>query len=339
MTVSGIGNDSYFRTKKESSFNTAASGGDMLVMPVSPDSKMAMKRMQIENDVQVAARQFQKPNSGRESCQGNMNMDIHPSLIGDILNYAFGASDNDDDNADGTYSHQWIQALSGEREGTSFTMEQALGADLAERITGCTIHAIHFSGDNEGNLKVACDVVGKNYTADIVRIVTFIYPSEIPFNFSHVTINVEPTGVSAFDLDVNSWNLDIDLNYDIERFKSGSDSILQPVFNGVPVVNFGCEIDADQKFVDYARAITPADLTITSTSTEEASAGGKAWALLVELPSAILSSDTEIPNSGERMTMTLDFDCRYGGYTTNSPASNVMFEIGCTDTDSSYLAT
>lgn len=336
MANNGIGQDGYMQYQKETTFNTAATAS-MTQLPIAPDSKISGKVMQIENNIQVGQRFKQDPDAGREMCAGSFGMDAHPALIGGILNMFLGASDGDTDNADGTYTHYWLQPLSGERVGTSFTLEQALGSDLAERITGCTIHALHIEGDNEGNLKVMCDVVGKEYTADITRITSFSYPSQIPYNFSNVVLNINPDGVGAFDVNVNSFTLDIDLNYDIERYKTGADSILQPVFNGVPIVNFSCELDADPQYVDYARAITSAALTATITSTENAS-GSTPWSTVVELPRAYLSQDTEIANGQERLTMSLDWDCSYGATSTNSGSDSVMFEIRHTDTTSTYTA-
>ncbi len=334
MTATGLGADGYFRWQKEVTYGTPLIAAPTL-LPVKGDTLIKNVAENIENANIISSRLLQAPNSGRQLNSGPLVLDLHPTLLGEVLNHAFGAAVSA---ANGTaFDHTWIQQLTGERIATSFTCEQALGGDLADQFAGCMITSLTFEGDNTGNVQVTGTVVAQSVIEDVARISSFSFPTQIPYNFAFGVLNIDPSGVSPFNQDMNSFTLTLDMGYNPERFKFGSANIKQLTFQTIPIVTFSCNIDADQQFMDYARAHTPADLTLTFTSPEEA-ASGTVFATVFELPGCRLAPETEIPNGSERASMDLEWQCGYGGTTTGSGGNSVQFEVMHTDATATYTA-
>jgi hypothetical protein len=336
MARMGIGNDGYIRTQKEVTYGTAITTA-MTLLPVNSDSLVTGQVNQIENNTQLGRRLMCLPSAGRRVAGGTLSLDMYPSVIGDIFNYFLGGASSVDV-TDGAYVHTWLSPDTGERVPTSFTLQQALGSELADQYAGCKVSAITIEGDNEGNISLSATIVGKDFVTDVARITSFACPTDTPFNFSFASLNIDPSGVSAFNQLMNSFSLELDLQYQVDRFKLGSNTISEPVFNSIPTATFTCNIDSDQQFIDYARGLTSADLTLTITSTEDAGTTPTKYATVVELPGCLLAEDTNAPNGDEILTMDLTFNCQFGGTTTGSSGANKMFEVRHTNQTATYTA-
>lgn len=336
MTASGLGQDGYLRIQKETTWGTAVTNS-MTLLTARPDSNIKATEAFIENDNIVSSRLAQAPSPGRINVNGELVLTAHPSLLGLLLNLLFGTS-TDGSETDSTYEHTWLAPLTGERVAKSFTAQQARGSATAEQYVGCMITSMVLSGDNQGNVIAKFGVVAKNYSEDVTRITSFSYPSIVSYNFSHVTCNIDPvspTNDSAFDQLMNSFELTIDLGYDLERFKLGARTIQQPVFKTRPKAMLKMNIDADKAFVAYARDRETFQIDFELLHTEYAG-GTTAYRTQIEIPSARLSPETVIENGNDRLTMDIEFDCSFGGTTTGGGSDAQMLEIRHRDGTAAY---
>ena len=333
MAVSGLGQDSYCRIQKETTWGTALTSS-MTLLPVMPGSVFEYKIEEIENKNMISSRLRQLPSAGRIKCSFNIKMNLPFTLVGLILNLFLGTS-ADAGPADSTYTHTWLVPITGERIGKSFTLQVAHGGDTASQIVGCVITSIKLTGDNQGQIILEFSGVGKSYTTGVSRISSFSYPTAIPANFSMFNLNIDPADASAFDQLCNSFEFGIDLGFNLERYKMGSTSIQNPVFNTIPSVMLKANIDADKQFREAAQSKTLYDHVLTITSTEYA-AGTTPYKVEIEIPKARLSADTSIPFDNDRLSMDIDFDCSFGGTTTGSSSTSVQAEARVVDATAAY---
>jgi hypothetical protein len=336
MAATGLGADGYIRIQKESTYGTAVTNS-MTDLAAMPESGLSVNIEAIENANVISSRLKQAPNTGRNILQGAIKADIPPTQIGEFLNLLLGAATTSGPTDTTAYTHYWLQDLSGTQVTNSATIQQAMGGDLGETFDGCTLTALTIEGEVGSNLTVSFDVVSQGYATDVARVSSFSYTSDIPYNFATAVININPDGVSAFnEANVNNFSLSIDLGYDKERFKMGSAELVQPVYNSIPAVTFSMNIDADQKYVDYARAHTNINTTLTLTHpTLVAGAASTYYSMTVEIPGGRINPETKIEGSYERATMDVEMDCSIGGTSSNS-VSDVQFEIGLVDATSAY---
>jgi len=328
MANSGIGQDSYVRYQLESTYGTPVTSS-MTLLPVKPGSGFVPRVLRIENDNLIASRLAQAPNQGRIMVDGSYDMDLHPSLVGGILNWFLGAATTAGP-TDSTYTHYWTIPTSGERIDKFATIQQAAGGDTADQYTSVTLTSLVFTSDNEGNWMMTMNGVGQTYSDGVARISSFSYPSTAPFGFFHTVFNEATIGNVTT---LRNCTITIDLGYDPERFFLGDQKILQPVFNTIPSVTVEAEIDADKQWLSIARAHTSQDLTITLTHT--ANAGGSTpFSLVFEFPGCRLEPETSIPLDNDRLFSTLSWSSSYGGNTTNG--TSVQGEIRLVDATATY---
>lgn len=333
MAVSGLGQDGYFRIQKEVTWGTGVTSS-MTLIPALPGSTFEFTPMDIENTNVISSRVKQLPNLGRVKCSFNIKLNLPFTLVGLLMNLFLGTS-ADASVVDSTYVHTWLTPITGERIGKSFTQQVAFGGDTAVQMVGSVITSMKLSGDNQGQVTLELSGVAKSYTIGVSRITSFTYPSAIPANFSMVNLNIDPADASAFDQYINSFEYSIDLGYDLERYKDGSAYIQNPVFKTIPSVMLKCAVDADKQFREAAKVGTLYDHVLTITSTEYAA--GTTFSLVeIEIPKARLKTETSIPFENDRLTMSLDFDCGYGGVTTGSGATVVQSEIRVKDATATY---
>jgi hypothetical protein len=334
MARSGIGQDGFLRVKKETTYGTADTTS-MTLWPVKPEALVKSMREFIENDNLISSRLKQLPNLGREVSSFEIPIDAHPTLLGQIFQFLLGTSTNGTV-TDGTYVHTWLAPITGSSVGYSFTVQQALGSDLADTYAGAQIHELKMSGDNQG--KILLTLTGTCEGVDsqgVARITSFSYPTATPLNFAMASLVIDPADAAEFTQLINSFELTINLGLDADRFKMGSAQQSRPLINTIPSVTLTANIDADKQFLNAARAQTTYDLLLTITSTEYA-AGTTPYLLAVEIPRALLKADTEISGANDTLSMDVEFDCGYGGVTTGSGATLVMAEVRVRDAVATY---
>jgi len=334
MTRTGIGQDGYFRLQKEVAFGTDIVTS-MTDIPLKEGLTKGFSEM-IENANFQGSRMKQEPDAGRTVCPlASLKMDYYPDLVGAIYQLFLGAASSSSE-VDSTYTHTWLIPKTGERIGNSFTAQQAVGIDLVDQFAGCTISALVLEADTQGNMTMTFETRPQGYTEDVARISSFTFPTTTPFNWSFGAVSMTPlAGESKTDACINSMTMRIDLQYDLERYKVGDKKIKQPTYLSIPQVTLDLNVDAERLFLTDARILKEWDITLIFISTEYAG-GTTAFQLDLELPGARLSPETEIPNENDALSMDLSFDCGYGGFTTGSPAADVIGELRIVDATAAY---
>jgi len=329
----GLGVDGYLRTQKEAAYGTPVVAA-MVLLPVKEGADINHNVANIEQANLISSRVKQDPCFGRKTTIGSVPIDMHPSLIGELWNYLFGAASSVavGDNA---YTHTWIQDLTAEQDGSIFTIQFAKGSELAEQYVSCQINKISIEANNEGNSMVTFELIAKDRTTDVARITSFSYPALCPFRFSQLVIS--EAGLGA--LEVDNMTLEIDMNYDVERYKLGDATPKRVKFNGIPTVMMNLTLDADQQFSDAAIAHTEYDFTLVWTSSENAGTTPTKYSQTIELPGCRINPDSAAsPFTPERLKMELEIDCGYGGVSTGSGTDPVMFEFRIVDDTTAYTA-
>lgn len=333
MAITGLGQDGYVRIQKESSYGVAVYS-DMTFLPAKAGSSFVSKIEKIENSNIVSSRLKQLPNNGREVSTFEIQMSIYPDLVGTLINMLLGASD-DGTVTDGTYTHTWLMPNSGNIVGNSFTMEVAKGGDTATRYAGCVINMLKIASDTQNNITLTISGVAQSAVDGITRATVFTYPVSTPMNFGMLKVSLTPSGGSLFVQPCNSVDIEIDLGYNIEDFKTGSTKIVRPMFSKIPSIKLKAGIDAEKKFYDSAKSGELYKIYVSIESVAYAS-GTTTFKQEIEIPKAQLSADTDIPYDNDRLTMDLDFECGFGGTTTGSPSIPVMAEVRVRDTEATY---
>jgi hypothetical protein len=334
MARSGIGQDSYFRVQKETTYGTELTNS-MTLWPVNKGVKLISKIDEIPNEPVVSSRLKVFPNKGNEVCTFTIPMDLHPTLLGQVFQFFLGTSTNGTV-TDGTYLHTWLTPITGSTVGSPFTAQIAKGSDLATTFAGMQIHEMKIMGEVGG--KISLELTGTAETqaaTGVTRITSFSYPTATPLNSSMIALTLDPSDAASFSQLINSFELTIKLGLDDSRFKAGSTQQLRPQINTYQSLTFSCNIDADKQFVDAARAFTTYNVALTVTSTEFA-AGTTPYLFAVEIPKAKLKIDTDIPLENDTLSMDLEFACDYGGTTTGSSSTLVMAEFRVKDATATY---
>lgn len=328
VTYTGLGQDGYILAKKETTFGTPATSS-MTALPINAGSLIKSKNEWIENDNLISSRIKQVPSAGRTIINGQIILHIPPTLLGMLLNLFLGTSANGTV-SDSTYVHTWLLPTSGDRIGKSFTIQQAIGGDLADQFAGCVITKVKIACDSKGKIKMTCDVIGSSLVQGASRVSPLSYPTKTEYNFAFAALTIG----GAAQL-MNNFEIDIDLGYDTERFKLGSVNMQNPLFKTNPSVTFKCNIDAEKAWLNASRAFTSYALVLSITSVEYA-AGTTPFLTEIEIPAAILVADTTIPNDNDHINMDLSFNCGFGGTTTGSSSAVVMAEVRHKDATATY---
>lgn len=333
-----LGTDGYLRVQKEAAYGTGVTNA-MTFIPQLPDTSLKSSIANIENANVINSRLKQAPNAGRKVVTGELKTDIYPDQMGMLINWLLGASTNAGASVDTGYTHTWLVPLSGERIATSFTVQQAIGEALARQFVGMTCTKIVITSDNEKNQTITLSLVGKDFSTGVARASTFTYSTKTPYYFGQGLLEITPVGTTKFTQNIRSFEYTLDLGYKVDDYMIGSNTIVQPSFNTVPIQTFKCNIDADENFRDYADAKTLCNLTLTVATTQLTGAGAGVYTYAIEMPGCRLSPETEIPNGVEKITMDCEFECGYGGTTTGSAVVPVMGEIRVIDAVATYAAT
>ena len=335
MAVYGIGKSGYIRAQKETTYGTGLTDS-MTDLCIKAGSKAVGMTRKIENELICGDRLMNEPNSGNKENKFNLIVDCAPGIMGLLHNLFLGAATTGVV-ADSLYTHIWLCPTSGVRVGTSSTLQSAIGANLADQFDGCTITKMIVRGRVNENLEITLEGVAQTKTSDVARVSSFTYPSDAPFNLSHLVADINPNGASNFTQDLDEFELTLDLTYDGERFKSGSTEITQPVFNAIPSVSLSLTHDADPKFQDYADALTDCFVTLTFTHTILVGTSS-VYAYEVELPKCYIEAESQPDFAPEYLKQTTVWNCGAGAASTDSSSVEVMFQVKVEDGTATYTA-
>lgn len=338
----GLGQDGYMQYQAETVWGTPVATS-LIDLPAKEGSLIKAYVEDIETKNIIADRTGQVPEKGRIIVEGQLVMDLWPTLMGGLLVQFLGAATAAA--VQDAYTNTWFIPKTGYNVGKHSTFVQAIGGNLADKFTSNVFDSLTITQDNQGNAEWTFAIRGQTYTENIARVSTWTFPvsgTNSPFMFGHASISATPSGGSPVTLCAESFSVTINLNHQLDRYKICSSAngakILQPVYNSIPSVELSFSgVDADQYFIEYARSRTQWDITLDwlhTVSTAGTTPTPTYHRFAVELPGCLLASDTEIPNSNDYLKMDLTFNASLGGTTTGSAAAAVMGEIRLTESTS-----
>lgn len=334
----GLGQDGYLQYQPETVWGTPVTSA-LIDLPAKEGSLIKAYVEDIETKNIIGDRTGQPPEKGRIIVEGQLVMDMWPTLIGGLLKQFLGAATATA--VQDAFTNKWLIPKTGYNVGKHQTFVQAIGGNLADKFTSCMFDSITITQDSQGNGEVTFAIRGQTYTENVARVSTWTFPvsgTNSPFMFGHASIIATPSGGSPVTLCAESFSITINLNHQLDRYKVCSSAngakILQPVFNSIPSIEISFSgVDADQYFIEYARSRTQWKLELDWThtvSTAGTTPTPTYHRLALEIPACLLASDTEISNSNDYLNMDLTFDGSLGGTTTGSGSAAVMAEIRLT---------
>jgi hypothetical protein len=336
MAKIGVGQSGYTLIQKETIYGTAVSTS-MTTLMTKDGSKFDAYPKAIENK-SVNGVRLKLPNTlGQIKAALELNQDHYPTLIGLMQNLFLGTS-ADSGPLDSAYTHRWFVPISGNTIGKSATIRNAKGDALACQFAGVTLTKWTLKADSQNNVESNFEAVAQSYTEGIARasVSTLSTPAIQASPFYHVVLKLTPSGGSQVTVPCNSIELVIDLNYEVEDYKTGSQFIQQPQYKGMPMVTLKANIEADDTYKLDAQAMKLYKAVIEITSVANIGAGTTKYKTTIELPSGQLKPDTVIPYQSERANIDLDFDFAFGGLSTTSGTDRVMGEITVIDATPTY---
>ena len=333
MTISGLGQGGYLRGMKEAVYNTP-----LMTTPIyflHKTGTLKYEAGKLVKDPIIGSRIPQLPEGGDKKVgPSDLVLLVSSDHFSKIMNWVHGASANSGSNF---YTHTWLIPITGTSQGGSFTLEEAIGADLASQFAGCKITKWSLKSSAKNFMELTITVVGVDLNDPAVaRATTITVTSLNCYRHADSVLQITPASVSQFTQLMNSWELSVELGYleSGQRFQSGSDKAQVPVFGTLPKVEFKCNIDSERRFEDWAvsRKAFKLDLTLTSrdfcyTTTPYSSA--------FEIPVTQLKSTVARDAGKDNLTLDLDFEI-YGGTTTGSASDSVQMEIRSVDATATW---
>ena len=335
MSLSSLGQGGYLRGMKEAAYNTP-----LMTTPIyflHQTGTLKYEATKLEKDPLIGSRIPQLPEGGDKKVGPNdLTLLVNADSFSKIMNWCHGASTNSGSNS---YLHTWLLPITGTSQGGSFTLEQAIGYDLASQFAGCKITKWTLKAQAKGFVQLIITVVGVGLNDPAVARATTITVSSVNcYRFADSVLQLTPASVSQFTQLMNSWEVSVDLGYleAGQRFQSGADTAVAPVFGTLPKVTFKCNIDSERRFEDWAvsRKAFKIDFTLTSTSYCYSTTP---YSVALEIPVAQLKSSVARDAAKDHLTLDLDFEI-YGGTTTGSGTDSVQMEIRSTDATATWPA-
>lgn len=333
MTTTGLGQKGYFRGQTEAVYNTALISSPTLYSLKS--GTLGFEQTQIEKKNQAGSVIPQKPEAGDKKVgPADLVFEVPAEQFSDFMNWVQGASTNA---GAGAITHTWLVPTTGSTTGVSKTCEQAIGGDLAGKYSGLKVTKWSLEGKPGQILDLTMTVVGVDRNdAAVTRATTFTVSANACYKFADCVLQITPASVSQFTQQMNGFKLAVDYGYkdDGQRFQAGSYVAVAPVFNTPPVVTFSCEIDAEQRFEDWAVSMKDFKIDLTITSTVICNVATK-YSVAFEIPVAQLKPSTKREAGNDLLPLTLDFTV-YGGTTTGSASAIVPMEIRTVDATATW---
>lgn len=338
----GLGSDGYIAIQKETSPRTALTDySNIKTLPVNFESFIKYYRENIEKKNLLGKRHKRKNDLGFEIVEGQIILDVYPTLFGYLLhlflgnpstNTAIAITDSNGDSQNIGTSHVWKQNLTNTEALNTFMIHQAFGSKIPEQFNFCIFNSMTLECEKGSNLKITLPVSHGHLDSKVLtRRTTFTYPAESPINSSNIVISEGTLN----NINVHSFSLGIDLNYRKNEFFLGSSKESKAFFNGIPSINLSLNVDADKRFIDLARNNTYNNFTITMDSNlklDATQSNSRNYKIIINLPSCQLNPQTALEHSEERLTMDLEFDCGFANDTNDES----LFTFTVDDTIQTY---
>lgn len=335
MSISSLGQGGYLRGMKEAVYNTPLISSPTYFLVNSGTLKFEAEKL-VKQPL-IGTRIPPQPEAGDKKVGPNdIELLVPAEQFSQIFNWVHGASANSGSNA---YSHAWLVPITGITQGGSFTLEQAIGYDLASQFAGCKVTKWVLKGNAKNFVQLVITVVGVDLVdPDVARATTITVSALNCYRFADTVLQITPASVSQFTQKMNSFEVSCDLGYleAGQRFQSGSDVAVAPIFGTIPKVEFKCNIDSERRFQDWAteRKNFKLDLALTSTSKCYQTTP---YSAAVEIPVAQLKSTVTPEMAKDNIPLDLEFEV-YGGTTTNSGTDLVQAEVRTVDATATWAA-
>lgn len=334
MPSMGLGLDGYSAVKIETTYGTPSTTS-MTPLPTRFESSIKRVIQPIEQVNTIASRFPQKPIAGREVVTVEQQLDLNPTFAGMLFQWFLGTASSTGP-VDGTYTHTWQFRTTNDTVGKSFTIHEAQGTALGRVYAGVQLREITIASDAEGMVSVTTAGVAESQaTNDVARISSLAYPAVNGYTFANVKVYLTPSGGSEAEVLCDSIELVLNNGLDENRYKVGSAKTRQLQVNAGPSGSLKVNCDAEKIFKDNADIYKNYSARVVITSTGYA-AGTTPFKVEITMPSIMLSPETEIPNTAERLKMELTFNIHTGGTTTNSGATATGAEIQVVDATTAW---
>jgi len=334
--ITHLGQDGYFRVQKEAAYNTLVSNS-MTFLPLT-EGTLSYEQMKIEKANIINSRLPQLWENGRKAVTGELTFPLVPDLVGMMFNMFIGVETAVSGNGTtAPYTHTFLMPVTGLNAGVSWSVEQAIGSDLADQYSGVKCSKIVLKSDAEGYMQAVMTLIGVDRNDnDVARATTITISTKKFYSFCNGLVEVTPVGVSKFTQKVDAFELTLDMGYDEDglRYKVGSCSPDTPIFGTIPKVSLKLDIDAERRYEDWAIDNKQFAIDITLTSSEIA-VNSIPYSIGIELPAMILPSGTKREAGQDNLKMSLEFS-HLGGTTTGSGTVAVPAEIRVVDMTTTY---
>lgn len=334
MARFGIGPDGYLRVQKETTYGTPLTNS-MSALPLRGEYSLNYTVSPIERANLISSRYPQKPAKGRIVGDFEFSTDIIPSIVGQSFQFFLGAASSGAA-VDSTYTHQWLFKTTGNTAGYPFTIQEAVGSELADTYTGAIINEIKIQSDSEGLLTQTMTGAFKDRAAtNVARVGTLVYPSASPMTFANLKLYLTPNGSSEIEAEADSVELTMTLGNEEGRFKVGDQTSKRPLINGAETLSLKVSLDADRLFREDAILYTDYSARVVILATEYAG-GTTPFKTEIIIPKLMISPETEIKRSMEMIKQDLEFMAHTGGTTANTGANTCLAEIRVTDASAAW---
>lgn len=334
MPSMGLGLDGYVAVKAETTYATPNTTS-MTPLPTRFESSIKRVIQPIEQVNTIASRFPQKPIAGREVVTIEQQLDLNPTFAGLLFSWFLGSASTTGP-VDGTYTHIWQFRTTGDTVGKSFTVHEAQGTALGRVYAGVQLREITITSDTEGMVMVTTAGIAESQaTNDVARIASLAYPAVNSYTFANARVYLTPSGGSEAEVLSDSFEIVLNNGLDESRYKVGSAKTRQLQVNAGTTGSLKINCDAEKIFKDNADIYKNYSARVVLTSTGYA-AGTTPFKVEVIIPSLMLSPETEVPNTAERLKMELTFNIHTGGTTANSGATSTGAEIQVVDATTAW---
>ncbi len=199
--------------------------------------------------------------------------------------------------------------------GYSIEVERDLQAFLYE---SARLTKVVFRGEIKKLLKAAFSVIAQNES--LISVTTPVFPPEKPISFADITCKIDAVGGAGVALDIRSFEITIDNNFDNDRMRMGSLLIKEPTRLGHRMVTgqIVCDWEDMTQYNRYANG-TEFKLVLTATGPAIGGSGvNETWEL--EIPRCVATDGTPNISDGGPIRLTLPFEGLFRNGTTEDSA-------------------
>lgn len=270
--LTGLGQDGYLRVQKETAYKTATVNA-MTLLPLM-EGTMSFESSRIEKKNIINSRLMQKSDDGRQLVgPADLTFPIHPDLIGMFMNLFFGAETAVTGDGSATpYVHTFLVPVTGSTAGISWTMQQAIGSNLADQFHGIKMTKFVIKMDNEKDAMIVGTFVGVLRDADgIARPATFTLTASKEYIFGDGGVTLTPGKAETFTVTIGAPGVVTQANHGLATGMAVKLATAGTLPTGLNTTDVFYVIRIDRNTFNlattYANAIAGTKITTSATQT------------------------------------------------------------------------